>query len=43
MEKINVYLSSEEMTYLRKKAKHTGVTVAEIIRRLVDAAIEGKR
>jgi hypothetical protein len=38
MEKINVYLSPEEMTWLRRRAEKIGITVAELLRRIIDAA-----
>jgi hypothetical protein len=38
MEKINCFFSPEEMTWLRKRAERLGLTVAEVLRRIVDAA-----
>ena len=38
MEKINCFFSPEEMTWLRKRAAKLGLTVAEVLRRIVDQA-----
>ena len=36
----NIYLTDSEQVYLRKAAKKIGITVAELIRRILDGWIE---
>ena len=38
MEKINVNFAQVQLTWLRREAKRFGITVAEVLRRIVDAA-----
>lgn len=40
LHRTNIYLTDVEQKYLRKSAKQTGITVAELIRRILDAWIE---
>lgn len=43
MKRTNVHLTEPQLKALEKVSKSTGLSVAEIIRRAVDAYLEGKR
>lgn len=40
MQRVNVHLTKWQLTVLRRMAKRTGLPVAEIIRRAVDAYLK---
>jgi uncharacterized protein YnzC (UPF0291/DUF896 family) len=43
MRRTNVHLSTQQLAQLAKKAKATGLTVAELIRRAIDAYLRSDR
>jgi len=43
MRRTNIHLTAQQLTQLAKRAKATGLTVAELIRRAIDAYLRSDR
>ena len=43
MQRVNFHLTERQLTALRDLAKRTGITVAELIRRAVDALLKKEK
>ena len=43
MKRISVFLTEEQIIGLQQYAKATGLKLAEVLRRIIDAALEQKR
>jgi len=43
MHRTNIYLTERQQRALRKEAKTLGVAMAELIRRILDAHLDGKQ